>query len=207
MRARDEGDIRKFALAVAPLMPFSVHTSGTPRRADYAWRVSVPRSVWAEYLTSATFDLDYTNFKEAVAVRAKPGRAGLYARVWATMLELQLSPDGSEGNAWRLTRDSSARGPDLLAAQRDQLRCRSFATASPGTKPCRRCATVTSTALDCWPMWLGTASGRTANEPCGWRAHRHEAPPSAVLRGIGYPDTSGQQAGVDQQHHQAGGDA
>ncbi len=91
VRARDEGDIRKFALAVAPLMPYQPRVMHTPM-ADYAWRIPVPRSVWADYLTSAAFDLNYTNFKEAVAARAKPGRAGLYARVWATMLELQLSP-------------------------------------------------------------------------------------------------------------------
>ena len=90
VRARDEGDIRRFALAVAPVLPFKPRVMHTTR-ADYEWRMPVPRSVWADYLTAATFDLNYTNFKEAVAARNAPGRAGLYSRVWATMMELQLS--------------------------------------------------------------------------------------------------------------------
>jgi len=60
--------------------------------ADYAWRIFVPKSVWAEVVRCLVEDIDYDNFKAATARRQGPeGRAYVEALhvVWSTMLGLQ----------------------------------------------------------------------------------------------------------------------
>ncbi len=61
--------------------------------ADYAWRIFVPKSVWAEVVRRLVEDIDYDNFKAAVARHQRPeGKAYVEAlhAVWKTMLDLQL---------------------------------------------------------------------------------------------------------------------
>lgn len=60
--------------------------------ADYAWRLFVPKSVWAEVVRRLAEDIDYDNFKAATARRQGPeGTAYVEALhvVWRTMLGLQ----------------------------------------------------------------------------------------------------------------------
>lgn len=60
--------------------------------ADYAWRLFVPKSVWAEVVRRLAEDIDYDNFKAATARRqGLDGAAYVEAlhAVWRTMLGLQ----------------------------------------------------------------------------------------------------------------------
>ena len=57
--------------------------------ADYAWRARVERREWAFALGMMAGEIDYPNFKNAVAERQGSARARLYGRVWGVLLELQ----------------------------------------------------------------------------------------------------------------------
>ena len=59
--------------------------------ADYGWRAVVPRAAWSQVLVALLDELDYSNFKSAVASRQSVDRASLYARVWHTLRELQAT--------------------------------------------------------------------------------------------------------------------
>jgi hypothetical protein len=55
--------------------------------ADYPFRIFVERSVWAAYLASAAWNMDYTNFKARAAVGA--ARSSAYHAVWSRMIRFQ----------------------------------------------------------------------------------------------------------------------
>ena len=64
-------------------------------RSDYPWRVILPRTAWAAFLAESVEDLDYGNFKAAVADRQGPEREHVYHAVWAALLRLEdLDPMG-----------------------------------------------------------------------------------------------------------------
>ena len=56
---------------------------------DYRFRAFVPRDVWQRAVLQLIAEIDYGNFKNAVAERAGYGRASVYSEVWTTMLRLQ----------------------------------------------------------------------------------------------------------------------
>lgn len=56
---------------------------------DYRFRVLLPRAAWASYVESAALNLDYPNFKAAVAARQGSKRAHSYGEVWSLMYGLQ----------------------------------------------------------------------------------------------------------------------
>ena len=56
---------------------------------DYPYRVFVDRCEWEHACQRLAADIDYPNFKDAVAVRQGPARAALYSRVWSTLYRLQ----------------------------------------------------------------------------------------------------------------------
>jgi len=86
VRCRAEADAKALAKRLTTIMPAAIlHTP----EADYAWRLVVPRVVWAWYLSKFVADLDYPNFKDAVAERQGRSRADVYHDVWATMAEVQ----------------------------------------------------------------------------------------------------------------------
>lgn len=60
----------------------------TPER-DYRFRVSVPREVWEGVAAVLAEEIDYPNFKSAVAERQGSARAHVYSDVWVTLLALQ----------------------------------------------------------------------------------------------------------------------
>lgn len=64
---------------------------------DYGYRLIVPKTTWADCLRALALEQDWSNFKEAAAVKSR-GRdedyTGALHAVWATMLELQ------EGKNW-----------------------------------------------------------------------------------------------------------
>lgn len=64
----------------------------TPK-ADYRFRVSVPKSDWAAYVEKVSLAIDYDNFKNAVYDRQGHIRAHIYGDVWAMLYELQQLQD------------------------------------------------------------------------------------------------------------------
>ncbi len=77
-------------------------------RADYQWRLIVPRAAWLEVLTKLTNEIDYDNFKDAVKAKQGQERASLYMSIWGILRRLQFperdraSYDGGAGLlGWR----------------------------------------------------------------------------------------------------------
>lgn len=58
--------------------------------ADYAYRVLVSRSAWAQVVAQVVNDIDYPNFKNSVYDNMGEDRYHLYGDVWSTMLKLQI---------------------------------------------------------------------------------------------------------------------
>ena len=83
VRARVREDLE----SLADLIP-GLEVEETPER-DYRFRASVPRDVWAAAATALAGEIDYPNFKNAVADRQGPERAHVYSDVWVTLLALQ----------------------------------------------------------------------------------------------------------------------
>jgi hypothetical protein len=83
VRARVREDLE----ALGDLIP-GLEVEETPER-DYRFRASVPREVWTATAGALAEEIDYPNFKNAVAERQGPERAGTYGRVWWTLLDLQ----------------------------------------------------------------------------------------------------------------------
>ena len=57
--------------------------------ADYRWRVSVPVMTVAWFALRQAQEIDYENFKDAVAERQGHDRAHTYLQVWSAMRQLQ----------------------------------------------------------------------------------------------------------------------
>lgn len=87
VRCRSEADAKALAQRMTTLMPEPA-VLYTPN-ADYAWRLLVRREAWGWYLWQYALDIDYPNFKSAVAERQGSSRADIYHDVWATMWEFQ----------------------------------------------------------------------------------------------------------------------
>lgn len=82
-RVREDGERLLAALGAGELLE--------TQEADYRFRVRATREAWVGYVASAAEDIDYDNFKAAVAVRNGAGRARTYGDVWAVMRDLQES--------------------------------------------------------------------------------------------------------------------
>lgn len=83
VRARAREDLESLAELIGPL-----EIQATPER-DYAFRAVVPRERWSAGLVLLASEIDYPNFKNAVAERQGHARADVYARVWWALTELQ----------------------------------------------------------------------------------------------------------------------
>lgn len=57
---------------------------------DYRYRAVVARADFERTAAQLASDIDYSNFKNAVAQRQGAQRAALYGEVWSTLYELQL---------------------------------------------------------------------------------------------------------------------
>jgi hypothetical protein len=87
VRARDRDDIQRLAGWLAR-QGHPVEPRHTPE-GDYAWRLVAPRALVARYLATTVADIDYPNFKNAVAKQRGHDRAVIYSQVWLDMLALQ----------------------------------------------------------------------------------------------------------------------
>ncbi len=90
VRARSLSDILNFCDDCA-IDPHEIDkTSGT----DYAFRVCVPRPVFAEWLTNQAESINYANFKDRVHQTLGNSRASIYLRVWAELRAITPKPKG-----------------------------------------------------------------------------------------------------------------
>lgn len=77
------GDESPAADAEALIVPYP--------QADYPWRVIVSKDMWASYVHKQALEVDYFNFKTAVATHGLPGHhhANAYHDVWLALLPLE----------------------------------------------------------------------------------------------------------------------
>lgn len=64
-------------------------------RADYRYRMIIPRLWWVGYVAQAAQDIDYTNVKGTLAPKEDPKRHTAMLKVWSAMYALQ--PGGRRG--------------------------------------------------------------------------------------------------------------
>ncbi len=89
VRARSREDIEALGSWIPGLEPYS------DPRADYRRRAVVSRAEWVAAVALMVVEIDYPNFKSAVAERQGSRRASLYGEVWGTLLALQGEDEGS----------------------------------------------------------------------------------------------------------------
>lgn len=83
VRARSAADLEALRARVPALGPTD-HESGT----DYPVRARIARADFALAMSDLARDLDYANFKSAVAQRHGRERAHTYGKVWGVLLEI-----------------------------------------------------------------------------------------------------------------------
>ncbi len=83
VRARSREDIEALRRHLPEIEPF------TEPGADYRWRAFVARADWVRAVAELAAEIDYDNFKNAVADRQGRERSHLYMEVWQAMLKLQ----------------------------------------------------------------------------------------------------------------------
>src|SRR3954463_13955345 len=77
VRARAREDLEALREQIPELRIFS------DSRADYRWRAVITRAEWVAAIAQLATEIDYDNFKNAVAVRQGIERERLYSGVWA----------------------------------------------------------------------------------------------------------------------------
>lgn len=91
IRARSRADLdRLVALADAMVQPIG-EIEATPH-ADYPYRLTAYRHVWQVLLVALADEIDYPNFKTAVAV-VNRDRADTYHGVWQVLHDIEDEPD------------------------------------------------------------------------------------------------------------------
>ena len=83
VRARVREDLDRLSEILPGLEPWHDPT------ADYAWRALIRRAEWGYALGVMAGEIDYRNFKNAVAEQQGTPRARLYSRIWSVLYELQ----------------------------------------------------------------------------------------------------------------------
>jgi len=83
VRSRTRDDIEALHEQIPSLEPFEDPS------ADYRHRAVVSRAEWLAALAQLVTEIDYDNFKDAVAARQGNERSHLYGRIWSILLELQ----------------------------------------------------------------------------------------------------------------------
>ena len=83
VRARAREDLEALRDQIPELRIFS------DADADYRWRAVVTRAEWVAAIAQLATEIDYDNFKNAVARRQGLPRERLYIRVWAQLRSLQ----------------------------------------------------------------------------------------------------------------------
>ncbi len=84
VRARARGDLEALRKRYLPDLEIAETEDG-----DYRFRALLERSEWEHAAQRLAADIDYDNFKNAVAERQGTERAYIYGRVWSTLRDLQ----------------------------------------------------------------------------------------------------------------------
>ena len=85
VRARARRDLDALRATYLPELGPTVAHAGT----DYPYRARVPHEAFARALAAVAREIDYDNFKDAVADRQGYARAHAYAKVWQVLLGLE----------------------------------------------------------------------------------------------------------------------
>ncbi len=88
VRARVHGDLDALRDRYLPELGPIEEGAGS----DYRFRAQAPRDALARAVARSIDDLDYGNFKDAVADKQGASRAKLYGKVWQDLYELQTDP-------------------------------------------------------------------------------------------------------------------
>ena len=83
VRARAREDLEALAEIAGPF-----EVLDTPDH-DYRWRAIMPRVQWSTTLVLLATEIDYPNFKDAVARRQGEARERVYHEVWRALRALQ----------------------------------------------------------------------------------------------------------------------
>ena len=87
VRARSRVDIDKLKKILKTKYQFDGEVIDTPK-ADYAYRMIVPREIFSSFIASAAMGVDYDNFKNTIP-RIDYKRHEAYFRCWESMYEWQ----------------------------------------------------------------------------------------------------------------------
>jgi len=87
VRVRCNDDINKLQKQLKENYQFDGEVIYSPK-ADYAYRMIVPRDIFASFISSATMELNYDNFKNTVKGKDYQ-RHDAYMRCWESMYEWQ----------------------------------------------------------------------------------------------------------------------
>ena len=85
VRARTQSDLEALGRLIPNLVV--LETPG----GDYGWRAFVAREDWQRAAAELAAEVDYPNFKSAVAVRQGAERAHLYMEIWSALRRLQAT--------------------------------------------------------------------------------------------------------------------
>jgi len=91
VRARVREDLEPLIKAIdsPTLAPLQLEIIES-KRADYRYRVVMPRGHWVAYVANAAMDIDYTNVKDTLApMKTEPERHRAMLKCWSAMYALQ----------------------------------------------------------------------------------------------------------------------
>jgi hypothetical protein len=105
VRSRVKGDLEQLQKKCLPNLGDIVET---PTGADYPYRALAWRTEFADAMSKAVFNIDYTNFKSGISRTQGHARHDLYMKVWSIMKSAEetlrrIEADeakGRSGNAW-----------------------------------------------------------------------------------------------------------
>ncbi len=87
VRARTREDIEALRRQIPEIEPFE------DLDADYRHRAVVTRAEWVSAVAQFASEIDYGNFKSAVAVEQGHERAAVYSRLWGDLRTLQTDEE------------------------------------------------------------------------------------------------------------------
>lgn len=76
--------------------------------ADYEWRITLPRLMWAEYCAGAAARISYDNFKTRIG-QVNPDRVYVYMNVWSDLRDIADEPNAGNPTSVHGTSGGTAR--------------------------------------------------------------------------------------------------
>ncbi len=111
IRSRVRADLERLGKLYIPSMSAIVENDGS----DYRFRAKATHAAFADAAYHIAQDIDYSNFKDAVAEEQGIERANIYAKVWSASLGLtKLSDQLSETDQQRISEISSLHVSDKV---------------------------------------------------------------------------------------------